>query len=83
MSGLSAVLPRILTVVCVALSTLAWAQSSYAQAEPNRNDEGQADAPSGTFITVSAGEKHTCALNTQNQVECWGLNDQGQGTPPR
>ncbi len=32
----------------------------------------------GNVQTLSAGREHTCALMTDNQVRCWGRNDQGQ-----
>ena len=34
---------------------------------------------------IAAGGKHTCLLNTDGRVECWGANgeaDQGQADPP-
>ena len=37
-----------------------------------QNYLGQADAPSGTFIAVSAGNKHSCAVRTDGTITCWG-----------
>ena len=34
------------------------------------------------FTQVSTGMDHTCAIRTDGQVECWGLNIYGQATPP-
>lgn len=31
-----------------------------------------------TPIDITAGRRHTCALISNGEVECWGLNDQGQ-----
>ena len=30
------------------------------------------------FRQVSAGEKHTCGLTTDDRAYCWGLNEHGQ-----
>ena len=51
--------------------------------EPNNKDPyltqwqdvetlGQATPPSGTFLQVSAGGRHTCGVRTDYTVECWG-----------
>ena len=37
-----------------------------------QNYLGQADAPSGTFIAVSAGNEHSCAVRTDGTITCWG-----------
>ena len=37
-----------------------------------RNVGGKADAPSGTFKTVSAGGGHSCGLRTDDTITCWG-----------
>src|SRR5205814_1211412 len=36
----------------------------------------------GTFSQVSAGGYHTCALQTDGTVACWGSNGSGEATPP-
>jgi alpha-tubulin suppressor-like RCC1 family protein len=33
---------------------------------------GQSEPPSGTFLQVSAGGRHTCGLRTDHTVACWG-----------
>ena len=43
--------------------------------------------PGGEFISVSAGDDHTCGVRTDGSVACWGSNTSfgefaGQATPP-
>ena len=33
-------------------------------------------------LQVSAGGYHTCALMIDGRIDCWGLDDDGQATPP-
>ncbi|MCK5524101.1 MAG: hypothetical protein KAI83_13300 [Thiomargarita sp.] len=33
---------------------------------------GQAEPPSGTFLQVSAGGRHSCGVRTNHTVSCWG-----------
>ena len=46
------------------------------------NDEGQADAPSGTFKAITTGWWHSCGLRTDDTIACWGPNDHGQADAP-
>ena len=45
-----------------------------------RNELGQASAPAGTFLAVTAGLSHTCGLRTDQSITCWGRN-RGTGSP--
>ena len=36
----------------------------------------------GFFKALSAGADHTCGIRDSDLVACWGLDDQGQATPP-
>ena len=41
------------------------------------------DVPDGTYTQISTNERHTCAITTDGEVECWGFNDLGQlDVPP-
>lgn len=36
---------------------------------------------SGAWVDVAAGEVHSCAINTEGEVWCWGTNSYGQVDP--
>ena len=38
--------------------------------------------PVDGFVDVSAGDGHTCGLQWDSTVACWGSNGGGQATPP-
>ena len=40
--------------------------------------ESPAFAATPKWLTVSAGERHTCAIKVNTTLWCWGHNDQGQ-----
>ncbi len=42
------------------------------------NNEGQATAPSGTFLSVAIGNNVSCGIRTNGTVECWGEGGSGQ-----
>ena len=44
------------------------------------NQKGQAKPPAGTFIQVSCGMFHSCALSIDEHIKCWGA--QGIGASP-
>ena len=46
------------------------------------NRDGQASPPAGKFVTVSAGNHHTCGVKTDGTITCWGYNEDGQASPP-
>lgn len=47
-----------------------------------QNGNGEAIAPSGTFVAMGAGQYHGCAVKEDGALTCWGLNSSGQATPP-
>ena len=54
------------------------------EGEPN---QGQCEAPAGSFVAVDGGSGHSCGINTDGEIECWGCGDGwewdlGQCTPP-
>lgn len=43
---------------------------------------GQTLPPGGTFTQLSTSFFNSCGLRSDGTIECWGLNDAGQSTPP-
>ena len=53
-----------------------------AEAVPEGADVGVAQAQGGAvFASVSAGQTHSCGVQTSGAVVCWGDNSQGQVSP--
>ena len=46
------------------------------------DENGQATPPAGSFVSVSAGNLHTCGVRSDGSVACWGSDENGQATPP-
>ena len=40
------------------------------------------ETPAGSFVSVSAGESHTCGVRSDRSVACWGSDSYGKATPP-
>ena len=47
-----------------------------------RNYDGESAPPEGPFTAVGAGSSHTCGIQTDGTVACWGSDFHGQSTPP-
>ena len=47
---------------------------------PDCGLEGRPTA--GSFVSVSAGETHTCGVKSDGSVVCWGNDEDGRATPP-
>ena len=45
--------------------------------------KGQAEASEGSFLTLSSGLDHTCAIDLEGQISCWGGNDYLQSDAPQ
>ena len=41
-------------------------------------DDGQSNPPDDVFLTLSAGELHTCGLTDKYDIVCWGDNNNGK-----
>jgi alpha-tubulin suppressor-like RCC1 family protein len=46
------------------------------------NTNGQATAPSGSFVQIGTGTTHSCALTSTRTIKCWGYSAYGAATPP-
>ena len=42
------------------------------------NNYGQSTPPSGTFKDLAVGNYHSCAINTNDEIECWGRDSHGE-----
>lgn len=66
----------------------AWGDNRFRQTRPGFSDfdelqeaqpsAAQLDLVSGDFREVSAGARHTCALDRSGNLKCWGDNTSGQ-----
>ncbi|HXE99954.1 MAG TPA: RCC1 domain-containing protein, partial [Solirubrobacterales bacterium] len=73
-----------LAALAAALIPLSLAGTASAGAPPT-GDAGTsiATAPVGAVAgSVDAGGQHTCGIKTDGTVACWGLDTDGQATPP-
>lgn len=55
-------------------------ESCGASEPQSDSDSGLVDR--GDFTAVSSGGSHSCALEGDGQIVCWGDNSKGQATPP-
>jgi alpha-tubulin suppressor-like RCC1 family protein len=42
----------------------------------------QLDVPTGSFVEVTAGGFHSCAIRSDGTLACWGDDFDGRNTPP-
>ncbi len=66
---------------------MCWGADATTSADGNLTrdfiiDFGQTKPPRGKFVSVTSGHSHSCALQSNGRVRCWGRNDFGQATPP-
>ena len=59
-----------------------WGGDSYGQLGDGTGNSGgptpRRVAGDALFLDIAAGENHTCALDTQDAIWCWGANSAGQ-----
>ena len=49
----------------------------------NRDTMFMRQRPAGVWQHISAGGEHTCALDREQKISCWGKSSGGRTTPPR
>ena len=65
-----------------------WGVKGFLIKNPNTGERGviengQTNAPDGTYTAISTGAWHSCAIHAgSGTLECWGLNPHGQWTRP-
>jgi len=55
-------------------------QDSFVESEESIEDTGE--WPESPWVTIAAGNWHTCAVSQQKETVCWGRDLEGQSTPP-
>ena len=53
-------------------STNLWDGASHVSPTPVRSGGAR------SYVAIAAGDQHTCAIGTDNQVYCWGRNYEGE-----
>ncbi len=63
-------------------SVACWGDNRHGQlgiGQPADRYETPVDIPNfGGIVDIAAGHAHTCAINRQGELYCWGRNDSGQ-----
>ena len=59
-----------------------WRSVRAVSGAQGQNQVLQSMPPSGSFFEVSSGYRHSCALQYDGSVHCWGCNNEGQCDAP-
>ena len=51
-------------------------------ATPAATGAGAQNSPGNSSLSISAGDRHTCAVKSDGTVVCWGDNTSGKASPP-
>ena len=60
----------------------AWPEMSHAGQQSVDGNRSLVDQESVRWGQVAAGDRHTCAITTENEIHCWGDNGAGQSNIP-
>jgi alpha-tubulin suppressor-like RCC1 family protein len=69
---------RLLPLAAAALLALGCGADTESPTEPAASPSLATTATTLVFRQISAGDRHTCAVTTDNRAYCWGLDSTGQ-----
>lgn len=59
-----------------------WGDNRFGQVDPTSDETSFPNptlvSPEERFVSVAAGDTHSCAISTRGELFCWGTGEQGQ-----
>jgi hypothetical protein len=72
----------VLAGIAILVVTVTLVVQGGGEASDTTVSSAASSVAAGSFVAVSAGGGHSCAIRSDSTVACWGNNDYGQSTPP-